>query len=87
MGTILIIILVIVAIALLYSMATKSNRDTSIETTKPADPDNAASEEKIKHSSYKDEYVDLSEIVPITGQRAEGPMDTFTTFIAGIGRY
>ena len=89
MGTIIIIIIivVVVVIAIVYSMVTKSNREKEIEVTKHDVSENVTSEEFKKDTSYKNEYVELADIVPITGKRADGPMDTFTTSIAGIGRY
>lgn len=90
MGTFLFIIIVVVAIAVFYRMATKSNREKvtgkSHDYVASNDKLNISKENKVEYS-YKDQYVELADIVPITGQRAEGPMDTFTTFIAGIGRY
>lgn len=90
MGTFLFIIIVVVAIAVFYSMATKSKREEvtgkSQDYVAGNDILNICKENKVEYS-YKDQYVELADIVPVTGQRAEGPMDTFTTFIAGIGRY
>ena len=87
MGTVLIILLVVVVIAVIYSMMTKTNHEKGKDRIQPVSPKNEKTKDIKVTSSYKNEYVELADIVPVAGLRAEGPMDTFTTFIAGIGRY
>ena len=88
MGTVLIVLLVVVVIAaVVYSMMAKTNQEKGKDRIQPVSSKNEKTKDVKVTSSYKKEYVELADIVPVTGQRAEGPMDTFTTFIAGIGRY
>ena len=88
MASILIVILVVAAIVVMTIIASKSHHEKKGDVSQYiAKESNEIGENGSSFLSYKDDFVELAEIVPITGQRAEGPMDTFTTFIAGIGRY
>lgn len=78
------VILFVVVIAIVC-MAIKLNSEKGESANHIVSENNES--ETMAASSYKDGYVELADIVPITGQRAEGPMDTFTTSIAGIGHY
>lgn len=88
MASILIVILVVAAIVVMTIIASKSHHEKKGDVSQYiAKESNEIGENGSFFLSYKDDFVELAEIVPITGQKAEGPMDTFTTFIAGIGRY
>ena len=88
MASILIVILGVAAIVVMTIIASKSHHEKKGDVCQYiAKVSNEIGENGSSFLSYKDDFVELAEIVPITGQRAEGPMDTFTTFIAGIERY
>ena len=82
---ILIVLLLAVAIFCFWVKKNSHNNEKVLVLAKKVESNN--SNNPSASSSYKDDYVDLTDIVPITGQRADGPMDTYTTFIAGIGKY
>jgi hypothetical protein len=82
-----IFILLAIIVFLIYNYTQKKHYKNEKATINTQQFGNNELEKNKNRTSYKNKYVELADIVPMTGQRADGPMDTFSTYIAGIGRY